>query len=61
MALQVVDLNLLGGGMATMASGETPTKVLCLTEVVSLFEMKFAGRHAFCIFFLSKHAFCLYS
>ncbi|BBH00869.1 U2 snRNP auxilliary factor, large subunit, splicing factor [Prunus dulcis] len=35
MALQVVDLNLLGGGMATMASGETPTKVLCLTEAIT--------------------------
>lgn len=48
MALQVVDLNLLGGGMATMASGETPTKVLCLTEVVSLLKLKFA-RRAFCL------------
>ncbi|XP_068323689.1 splicing factor U2af large subunit B-like [Pyrus communis] len=36
MAVQVVDLNLLGAGMATMASGETPTKVLCLTEVVKI-------------------------
>ncbi|KAM1004912.1 hypothetical protein ACFX13_005089 [Malus domestica] len=35
MAMQVVDLNLLGAGMATMASGETPTKVLCLTEAIT--------------------------
>ncbi|KAM1347595.1 hypothetical protein PS2_036512 [Malus domestica] len=35
MALQVGDFNLLGAGMATMASGETPTKVLCLTEAIT--------------------------
>ncbi|XP_048446978.1 splicing factor U2af large subunit B-like isoform X3 [Pyrus x bretschneideri] len=35
MAMRVVDLNLLGAGMATMASGETPTKVLCLTEAIT--------------------------
>ncbi|XP_048447285.1 splicing factor U2af large subunit B-like [Pyrus x bretschneideri] len=39
MAVQVVDLNLLGAGMATMASGETPTIVLCLTEVVDIYSI----------------------
>ncbi|KAK9936343.1 hypothetical protein M0R45_013190 [Rubus argutus] len=35
MAMQVVDLNLFGAGMASVATTEIPTKVLCLTEAIS--------------------------
>lgn len=48
MALQVGGVNLPGVGMGPMAPAETPTKVLCLTEVYltsTLVKKKVARSH----------------
>ncbi|KAM7525106.1 hypothetical protein LguiA_015008 [Lonicera macranthoides] len=45
MALQVGGVNLPGVGMGPMAPAETPTKVLCLTEVVNAGELVDDGEY----------------